>query len=103
MNPLKPDHYQYPPSTQGSPAILALTGLDPWAFEECKLLIKAAGLDYFRGAAVKYLWRCAKKGSYREDLGKALQHLHECDDSDRRIFATVQAIERRLEIDYGYS
>jgi hypothetical protein len=103
MNTLKPDHYKYPPSSQGSPAILALTGLDPWGYSECKLLIKEGRLDYFRGAAVKYLWRCAKKGFYRDDLGKALQHLFDCDDDDRRVMAAVQAIERRLDIDYGDS
>ena len=74
---LKPNHYQRPCSPSTAPVIRRLTGKDPDRYNECKDLILELGLGYFEGAAVKYLWRCEKKGHYIDDLGKAIEHLKE--------------------------
>lgn len=46
---------------------------------ECKDAIHAAlgdgYLAYCRGAAMKYIWRCDKKGKLLEDLCKAREYL----------------------------
>ena len=78
---LNPSHYQHPCSSLTAPIIRRFTGIEPDRFDECKYLIKELNLNYFAGAAIKYLWRCQKKGSlkadYVRDLGKAIEHLKE--------------------------
>jgi len=94
---LKPDHYKAPCSYPTTRIILKLTGLNPENFEECKDLIKAADADYFVGAAIKYLWRCSKKGEYIRDLGKAIEHLQEVPKSLDRS-QTIHEIRGLIQI-----
>ena len=74
---LKPNYYQQPCSASTLHIVRKLTGVNPDRYDECKDLIKELELDYFTGAAVKYLWRCEKKNAYMQDLGKAIEHLKE--------------------------
>jgi hypothetical protein len=94
---LKPSHYKAPCSYPTARIILKLTGFEPENFDECKDLIKAANADYFTGAAIKYLWRCAKKGEYYRDLGKAIEHLQEVPRSLSRS-QTIHEIRGLMQI-----
>lgn len=42
---------------------------------ECRDVIEALGLGYYRGNAFKYLWRAGRKGDAIEDLRKAARNI----------------------------
>lgn len=42
---------------------------------ECRKIIKAFGLSFELGNAIKYILRCEKKGNKKKDLQKAIRYL----------------------------
>lgn len=57
---------------------------------ECREVIAALGLNFNRGAALKYLWRAGRKGDELTDLRKA----RECLDHEIRRVEAARACVR---------
>lgn len=75
-----PEQVDHPSHYQGASVrfryALLLLGVPPEFFPlECIVAIERLNLDFHRGNAVKYLWRCGEKGDVITDLLKARWYL----------------------------